>query len=124
MLLEHSNDEAIHVSNSFTELFHVLKKINKNDFTLNYSSIEMNALLMHADNAITSVLHGLQAIGNLLASSTLAEKGDIEHIGYFLTAMGNLMEALNILRKECEEQLITMNNEHSIIEEDLVNTIL
>ncbi len=115
MLVEHSNDETIHISNVFTELFHVLKKINTEDFSLDYSSDEMNLMLMYTDNAVTSVLHGLQAIGDLVASSTLAEKGDIEHIGYFLTAMGNLMEALNILRKECEDQLIVKSEQ---IEDD------
>lgn len=108
MPIKPSNDDAIHVNHTFTELFHLLKQSNLLD-------TDINMILQHSDNAITGILHGLQAIGSLLATSTLVEKDDVVHLGYFLTLIANLMEALNILRSDCEfhlnvneEQMVTI----------------
>lgn len=110
----HSNDGKIHISNTFTELFHLLKKLNlfNGCFNSDEASSELNSILVHSDNALTGILHGLQAIGNLVATSTLIEKEDVVHLGYFLTLISNLMEALNILRSDCEYQLYENETEN------------
>jgi hypothetical protein len=104
-----SNDNTIHLNNAFTELFNLLKKVKSRDesLALDYTHDEISKILSHTDNAVTSLLHGLQSIGNLIALSSLSNKDDITQIGYFLTLIGNLMEALNILRSDCELQLFT-----------------
>lgn len=107
MLDSHSNDKAINISQVFTDLFHLIKKCKSTDdnIGLDYTNDEINLMIRHADNAITSILHGLQAMGNLIASASLSDKDDIAHIGYFLTLISNLMEALTILRADCDLQL-------------------
>jgi hypothetical protein len=102
MLVEHSNDKMIHANHIFTDLFHLLKKFNHEDIHLNYSNSDLNKMILHADNAITGLLHGLQAMGNLVALSTLIDKEEMCHLGNFLTLLANLMEALTILRADCE----------------------
>lgn len=106
MLDFHSNDNTINIDNSFTELFSLIKKYRPtNRIGIDYTLAEMNKMLLHADNAITNILHGLQSVGNLIALASFSNKQDIMQIGYFLSLIGNLMEALNTLRSDCEYEL-------------------
>ncbi|HZW61293.1 MAG TPA: hypothetical protein VFF04_03640 [Candidatus Babeliales bacterium] len=101
----HSNDETIHVHNSFTELFHILKQPKLSDVENDFSAGEISLMMVHADNALMGLLHGLQAIGSAVASASFEHKDDIIYIGHFLTLIANLMEALNLLRGDCEYRL-------------------
>lgn len=111
----HLNDKTIYINNSFTELFHLLKKTKMSDscLSLDYSTDELTMMLLNADNAISGLLQGLQTIGGFLAFSTLIEKQDAMQFGHFLTLIANLMEALNVLRGECEEQINSQNIENT-----------
>lgn len=109
----HSNDKTININISFTELFSLIvkSKPTNNGLGLDYPSDEVSRMLLHTDNAITSILHGLQSIGNLVASSSLTDKDDIAHIGYFFTLIANLMEALHVLHADCEFELMCDNKQ-------------
>ncbi|MBV9575606.1 MAG: hypothetical protein JO149_03180 [Gammaproteobacteria bacterium] len=100
----HLNDEKIHINNTFTALFHLLKKTNVFTECINSKDVfnQLYSILIQSDHAITGILHGLQALGNCIAKSTLVEKDDILHIGFFLNLISNLIEALHILRADCE----------------------
>lgn len=104
-------------NHTFTELFYLLKLSNHLNAT-NHSEKqdeETSMILRHSDNAITGILHGLQAIGSLIATSTLIEKNDVVQLGHFLTLIANLMDALNILRSDCEFHLYENDQEIEII---------
>lgn len=102
MPVEHSNDNVIHINNIFTDLFQALKKFNVDGTHLDYCNNTLHNIMLHTDNATTSLLHGLQAIGKLAAHSSLNNQEDMHHLGYFLTLIANLMEALFVLRSDCE----------------------
>lgn len=103
----HLNDEKIHLNNTFTELFTLIKKYKVKNQTigLDYNIKEITKMALYADNAITTMLHGLQSIGSLVSMSNLSNKDDIIHIGCLLTLIGNLMEALHLLSQDCEHEL-------------------
>lgn len=104
----HSNDNTININHTFTDLFSLLKKYRatNQNLSLDYNLMEMSKLVSHTDNAITNILHGLQSIGKLVATSSLSDNEDIMQIGYFLMLIGNLMEALYSLRLDCECELV------------------
>ena len=119
----HCNDNTIHINNTFTELFHMLKKVKplNGSLTIDYRPDEINKMLMHTDNALTNILHGLQTIAGLVTLSSFSDKNDIANIGYFLASIGNLLEALNMLRMDCGEQLfIESQCEDDIVSQEVV----
>lgn len=114
---KHSNDETIHVNISFTELFHLLKRFMVFEESISTSDIskKITLLLLHTENTITGILHGLQAVGVLAANSELSDKNDIAHLGHFLTLIANLLEALNELRSDCDFLLSTKSEHRKIL---------
>lgn len=114
MLDKHSNDKTIHIDISFTELFHLLKEfiVFEKNTSISDVSKRITLLMLHAENTTIGILHGLQAVGALAANSELSNKSDIAHLGHFLTLIANLLEALSILRSDCEV-LLSTNSEYS-----------
>lgn len=95
-------------NNPFTEIFSLIKRyeISSDGFsTFVYDTDEIKALHQHADNAIGIVLQGLQDVGSLIS---IAEKNkskipsDLNGIGYLLTGIGNLAEALHVLKSDVD----------------------
>jgi hypothetical protein len=88
----------------FTELFSFLKKyeILSHGFpTLAYGTDELKVMHQHIDNAMTVLLQGLQDLGHV--SGIVGNKKIIKslsHIGFFISAISNLTEALNTLRSD------------------------
>ncbi len=96
---------------SFTELFSLLKRYEKlegESTTLLYESSELKYINQHIDNAINTLLQGLQDLGQLIGVSSQSEEirlNEFKYIGFFISAITNLTEALNDLRTDTEYSL-------------------
>ena len=93
------------VESPFTELFTILKKhdIQQGKIALAYDSDELQAMHQHIDNATDILLKGLQDIGGVIGFLSLKNQISIKEIGnicFFISAISNLTEALNILRSD------------------------
>lgn len=91
----------------FTELFALLKRYENsaNGFpTLSYNSHELKIMHQHIDNAVDVLLQGLQGVGHLVGinSSNINEIEELNQIGFFISAITNLTEALNTLRSDAD----------------------
>lgn len=91
---------------SFTELFSILKCYKKTQFSnveLSYESNELVVLHQHVNNAIDTLLLGLQDVGQLIGlagQSKESTSNELSNIGFFISAISNLTEALNTLRAD------------------------
>lgn len=90
----------------FTELFSLLKKYENplnGTPTLAYNPEELKVINCHVDNAIDTLLQGLQDLGQLV-SIVMQDRteviNEINNIGCFISAISNLTEALNYLRTD------------------------
>jgi hypothetical protein len=99
------------IESPFTELFSLLKRydIKSQGFTnLLYETEELKAMQQHVANAIEILLHGMQGIGRLMGGS-LSEKKEIieelQDVGFFISSISNLTEALNSLRSDTDYEL-------------------
>lgn len=93
--------------NSFTGLFSILKRYQLAPNNLPILAFEKNDLeLIHqfSDNAIKVLLHGLQDVGFLLGSQAQYSEGQI-NIGFFISSISNLIEALECLRSDVDYML-------------------
>lgn len=97
--------EIKNMQQPFTELFSLIKlyDILPNSIpSFSYRLDELNALYTHADNAINIVLQVLQDIGSLISFAEQAKKpevpNDLNGIGYLITSISNLAEALYFLK--------------------------
>lgn len=108
MSKSHSNDNTIKTNDSFVELFNLLKKVKEKNssVSLDYDLPTIGKMLFHVDNAITGILHGLQSIGSFISISSEIGKDDILQIMYFIGIVSNLVEALHVLRLDCESELM------------------
>lgn len=90
--------------NVFAGMFSLLVKNRSvdNKIFLDYKTSELDQLAAQSGNAIVGILHGLECIGNLLATLSHKNKHDMNQIGHFLVLMTNLMDALLMLRSDCE----------------------
>ena len=92
----------------FTELLSLLiwhKNSREGHHTLAYTSDELKAIHQHTDNAIEVLLQGLQDLGQLLSMVAHKKKGvikDLHNIGFFISTITNLTEALNTLRLDTD----------------------
>lgn len=92
----------------FTELFSMLKsyEVKSEKFsTLSYSTKKLKAMYQHADNAINMLLQGLQDLGKLMSLKSKKEDvkdHSVNNIGFFISGIGNLTEALNVLRLDAD----------------------
>jgi hypothetical protein len=88
----------------FTELFTLLfrdENLPNNFSSRRYDIGELQAMHQHADNAVAALLQGLQDIGILMSLAAQDKKKMIEElktIGFFITIVTNLAEALHILQ--------------------------
>jgi len=95
------------IESPFTELFSLLMS-NKNMpnelRTLEYRTNELEIMSQHADNAIGLMLQGLQDLGGLLGKASQGNQyvEELNNIGYFISAVSNLTEALNNLRSDAK----------------------
>lgn len=99
------------LSSPFTELFSLLKGYEEDRlFINNYKPDQLKVMRQHIDNAVEGLLHGLQDIGCIL-SSTLAQENlkMMKNIGFFISIISNLMEALNSLKLDTEYYLFIRN---------------
>ncbi|OGT43160.1 MAG: hypothetical protein A3F13_08815 [Gammaproteobacteria bacterium RIFCSPHIGHO2_12_FULL_40_19] len=76
---------------SFTELFALLVRYSE------LPNSELNIIRSHIDNAILTILHGLQDMGQLIAVADKAKIRTVatDGIGDFISLSCNLIEALN-----------------------------
>ncbi len=92
------------IENPFTELFSLLRRyenLSDGTLTLVYNSEELRVMKQHINNAIDTLLHGLQDLGHLIGVVGQDKKKiieDINNIGFFISAISNLTEALTILQ--------------------------
>jgi hypothetical protein len=94
----------------FTELFSLLKRYEVSSVqvpAMAYETEELKAMNQHVENAITFLLQGLQDLGSLMERVAVNRKvrNDVVGIGYFISFISNLTEALNILRSDNEHEL-------------------
>jgi len=98
--------------NSFTGLFALLKRYRATPIglpVLAYKAEDIQLMLQYSEDAISILLQGLQGVGHLLASQN---KHSEEHtnLGFFISAISNLIEALDGLRSDTSYML--SNPEH------------
>ena len=99
------------IESPFTELFSLLKRYDSlpdGSPMLAYKSDALKIIHQHIDNAMDVLLHGLQDMGRLLSVATEDKKNVIEelhNIGFFISGITNLTEALNILRMDTDHVL-------------------
>jgi hypothetical protein len=99
------------IESPFTELFSLLKRydIKSQGFTnLVYETEELKVMQQHVTNAIEILLQGMQGIGRLMGGSLSEKKELIEElqdIGFFISSISNLTEALNSLRSDTDYEL-------------------
>ena len=105
-MISSSLSEFKNNNNPFTEIFSLIKRyeISPDGFsTFAYDTDEIKALYQHADNAIGIVLQGLQDVGSLISiaeqnKSTIPS--DLNGLGYLITGISNLAEALHVLKSD------------------------
>lgn len=92
-----------------TELFSLLTRYENSSSgssTLAYNSDELIVMHLHIDNAIDVLLLGLQDLGHLIGvaaqSSKIKNIEDLNNIGFFISGISNLTEALNTLRLDAD----------------------
>jgi hypothetical protein len=104
------NATALKISNAespFTELFSILKthEVQSNELPiLPHSTKKIKIIYQHTENAISLLLQGLQNVGQLIGTrkrSTLSNS-EVNNIGFFISAISNLTEALNVLRLDAD----------------------
>jgi len=94
------------INSPFTELFSILKRqqtyfLQTSDHIFNVA--ELRILHQHAENAIDMMLQGLQDIGQLIGIFG-GNKNFTEffNIGFFISGISNLAEALNSLKQDVD----------------------
>ena len=89
--------------NPFTEIFSLIQRYEPSPDgfpTLAYQTDELKILHQHARNAIGITLQGLQDLGGMMNSFVQYNREipeELKHIGYFISGIGNLTEALHSL---------------------------
>lgn len=117
MLVNSSFIDLVKVKNlnsPFTELFSLLKQYEKSACTSNYSCNELKIIQQHVDNAIEVLLQGLQQVGQLIGLATNKKNiAEMNQLGFFISAISNLTEALNDLRLDANFLLGQHENENT-----------
>lgn len=96
------------IDSPFTELFSLLKssEIQSEKCLMGqYGADELSAINHHVDNAMTILLQGTQELGNLMSLAAKNKEqviNEMESIGFFISAIGNLAEALYVLRQDTD----------------------
>ncbi len=94
---------------AFTELFSILKRYEEKPggmLKLQYDEEEIRLMRHHLTNCTDTLLRGLQELGFLVGfhmqnnPDVIAE---VSNIGFFISAVGNLLEALTVLRDDSDQ---------------------
>lgn len=100
----------------FTELLSLLKsyKPTQSGLELVYSPQALQAMHQHADNAMKSLLFGLQALGHVLG--VLNEKGEespiyASSLGFLVQFITNLIEAMHQLCTDISHEFLAINKQ-------------
>jgi hypothetical protein len=94
----------------FTELFSLFQR---HDVLSKVGEIEeIEIVNQHVNNAMETLFQGLQTVGQLIGYLQDAESisRDLMSIGYFVSVVCNLLEALNILRVDAVYAMRHINN--------------
>lgn len=103
-----ANEEKLkNIESPFTELFSLLKRYESSSSgssTLAYTSDELKSIHQHIDNAVDVLLQGLQGVGQLMGSTSPGKRvvEELNQLGFFISAISNLTEALNDLRSDAD----------------------
>jgi hypothetical protein len=88
-----NNTEFKNNESPFTELFSLFKQYdNPSVLTLIYTSEELIEIQQHVDTAISTLLQGLQDVGNLIGLSSVNKEiiEAINQLGCFISTITNL----------------------------------
>lgn len=104
--MEHINNKE----NFFTDLFSQLKRYDVLNglFVLAYRKDDLKNIYQNTNNAMGILIQGLQDFGLLIGLAAQDKSKTMEefsNIGFFISAIGNLIEALNILRSDIDHVL-------------------
>ena len=111
IMVEYLISKPVRVENAnspFSELFSLLKRyqvLPHGVATLAYAAEELKVMHQHIDNAMEILLQGLQDLGQLIGIAAQDKEkiaDDLSNIGFFISAIGNLTEALNALRLDAD----------------------
>jgi hypothetical protein len=104
--------ESLDVDSPFTQLFSLLiqnKKFSREgNVSLAFDTQQLEIMHQHTENAIELLLQGLQDLGcvaGMLEDEDKKFLKGLNHIGYYISAIGNLTEALNTLRSDTSYML-------------------
>lgn len=118
-------DETINFNNPnspFTELMTLLKRYEikpSNELNLAYSTDELKVMKKHLENALETLSQGLQSVGILLHATRIEDypvNGEINHIGFFITTVSNLTEALHALQADIAHDLCKRSHKNACID--------
>lgn len=95
------------IDSPFTELFSLLKRYESapcGSAILAYTSEELRIIYQHINNAMEVLLQGLQGVAHLIGITSFDEKvvEVVNQLGFFISAISNLTEALNDLRSDTD----------------------
>lgn len=100
-----TNEERLkNINSPFTELFSLLKRHENLSVSfrgLAYNSDDLKVMHQHVDNAIEVLLQGLQDLGQLIGltgQNRIQISREMNNLGFFISTITNLTEALNTLR--------------------------
>jgi len=85
------------IESPFTELFSLIGRMENKQNQFNKSH-ELKAIKLHTDNAMGVVLQGIKNVGELMAKSNVKTND----LGYFISGMGNLAEALYMIKDDVD----------------------
>lgn len=104
--IENIQEQIINVEQPFTELFSLLKRYENlpdGNTTLVYSCDELKTIHHHTDNVINVLLQGLQSLSQMIGFvSPHKVIHELNYLAFFISAISNLTEALNVLRSDAD----------------------
>lgn len=105
------------VEKPFTELFSLMRRyeVLPDGFsTLAYQTDELKILSQHINNGIDVLLQGLQDMGQLMGLGVQNKRSisdEIKNLGFFISAISNLVEALHALQLDADFVLKQRGND-------------
>ncbi len=102
--------KLISIDSPFTELFLLLKRYEDLSVylpELDYTSDELQMIHQHTENATDILLQGLRGVAHLIGTTSLNDKNleEVNNIGFFISAISNLTEALTDLKSDTDFML-------------------
>lgn len=116
-LLNENLDQVSLHEGSFTELFTELTKLLCENASPPFDTENLKTTQKYTSQDIDILLRGLQEVGFLLSSATYDNPELIKlfsSIGFFISSISNLVEALNTLRGDLNHFLNQQNYESKI----------